>query len=65
MENDTSVFKHINYEPNIPIKFDYQEDTYTNVLTFGNLYIFMTTKQAQNVCNKINAVLKMKEGTED
>ncbi len=65
MGNDTTVFKHINYEPNIPIKFDYQEDTYTNVLTFGNLYIFMTTKQAQNVCDKINAVLKMKEGIED
>lgn len=65
MENDTTVFKHIDFEPNIPIKFDYQEYAYTNVLTFGNLYIFMTTKQAQIVCDKINAVLKMKEGTED
>lgn len=65
MENNTSIFKHINYEPNIEIMFGYQEDIYTNVLTFGNLYIFMTTKQAQNVCDKINAALKMKEGTED
>ena len=65
MEDDTLVFKHINYEPNIPIRFDYQEDIYTNVLTFGNLYIFMTTKQAQDVCSKINAALRMKEGTED
>lgn len=65
MENDTFVFKHINCEPNIPINFDYQKDIYTNVLTFGNLYIFMTTKQAQNVCDKINAALRMKEGTED
>lgn len=64
MENDTSVFKHIDYKPNIPIKFDYQEDTDTNVLTFGNLHIFMTTKQAQDVCSKINAALRMKEGTE-